>query len=179
MKEGKIMAPLAIAIIALPLTLSYTHHSTEVVTGDESTVYPPPPPIRQHPSAPSSNSPIPRAPLPPTQWARRALLGRVYSVTFSTHWFFCALLDPLSRLPQPAERGKIIHQRPLRWETIYRPPTQGHGSTNTHTKTHRKKTHADTQTYMHKYMQERKRASKPNCTINKRFVQQGKNTGQV
>lgn len=93
------------------------------------------------PPLPSVNIPLSSYPPPlltpilPTLWARRALLVRVYSVTFPTHWFFCALFDLLSRLPQPVERGKIIHQRSLRRETIYRPPTQSHRSTNTHTHT--------------------------------------------
>lgn len=103
------------------------------------------PPLPSYPSTPLSSNPPqsffppPLTPILPTLWARRALWGRLYSVTFLTHWFFCALSDLLSRLPQPAKRGKIIHQRPLRWETIYRPPTQSHRSTNTHTYEHTQK----------------------------------------
>lgn len=114
-----------------------THTSTEVVTGDESTVWaslpsPPSTPL----SKPPSSHPSPLTPNLPTLWARRAWRGWVYSVTFLTHWFFRALFDLLSQLPQPAKRGNIIHQRPLRRETIYCPPTQRHRSTNTHTYEH-------------------------------------------
>lgn len=136
-KKRKIMAALAIAIAPfLSLFHTYTHSPLKQSLEMKALCGLPSPPIRQHPAILLSPSPDPHPAHPVGQ---TCIVGLHYSVTFPTHWFFCALFDLLSRLPQPAKRGKIIHQRPLRWETIYRPPTQSHRSTkHSHRRTHAK-----------------------------------------
>lgn len=90
--------------------------------------------VNTHPPFPPSY-PSPLTPNLPTPQARHARHGWVYSVTFLTHWRFCALFDLLSWLPQPMKRGNIIHQRPLLQETIYWPTTEARINKHSHLRT--------------------------------------------